>query len=178
MPAPIPCYKECRVTPHPRSRPKWDMQHRRAQGWGGWAGRDEGTAAAHPHTATKELGHTTAPARFAFYGHLCCTRNSAGTDVRPPQAQGRGGREEKTPKSREPSWQRAPCPSQGVPHTPPSPTRTQHTAAERVTAASGYIFFFFCCISYIIQFHILIGSASIEQLILKSFNTSETAMVI
>lgn len=40
------------------------------------------------------------------------------------------------------------------------------------------IFLFVCCISYIIQFHILIGSASIEQLTLKSFNTSETAMVI
>lgn len=141
MPAPIPCYKECRVTPHPRSRPKWDMQHRRAQGWGGWAGRDEGTAAAHPHTATKELGHTTAPARFAFYGHLCCTRNSAGTDVRPPQAQGRGGREEKHPKAeslpgKEPHVLLRGCP------TPPQPLKnTAHSSRKSHSSLWVYIFF-------------------------------------
>lgn len=149
MPAPIPCYKECRVTPHPRSRPKWDMQHRRAQGWGGWAGRDEGTAAAHPHAATKELGHTTAPARFAFYGHLCCTRNSAGTDVRPPQAQGRGGREEKHPKAESLPGKEPHVLLRGCPTPPPAPQKHSTQQQKESQQPLGIYFFSF------VAFHIL-----------------------
>lgn len=57
------------------------------------------------------------------------------------------------------------------------PTRKHPRPQKKSQQPLRFLGFFCCCISYIIQFHILIGSAIIEQLILKSFNTSETAMV-
>lgn len=77
-----------------------------------------------------------------------------------------------------PAWQMGPARGHTGPENIPhhSHKKTPKTT-EKVTTASGFFGFFCCCISYIIQFHILIGSAIIEQLILKSFNTSETAMV-
>lgn len=57
------------------------------------------------------------------------------------------------------------------------PTRKHPRPQKKSQQPLSFLGFFCCCISYIIQFHILIGSAIIEQLILKSFNTSETAMV-
>lgn len=139
--------------------------------------------------------------RFAFYGHLCSEelRWHGGEATLGP----REG-EEKHPK---PSWlpvlrglleklstnsplTRPSC-AQGAegnpPNNPGSPTRCPRPCPapeentpdhQKESQQPLGIFLFVCCISYIIQFHILIGSASIEQLTLKSFNTSETAMVI
>lgn len=73
-----------------------------------------------------------------------------------------------------PAWEMRP--GRGLKH--PTPFPQENTQDHRKSHSSLWVyFFFFGCISYIIQFHILIGSAIIEQLILKSFNTSETAMV-
>lgn len=77
-----------------------------------------------------------------------------------------------------PAWETGP----GRGHTGPEashtiPTRKHPRPQKKSQQPLSFLGFFCCCISYIIQFHILIGSAIIEQLILKSFNTSETAMV-
>lgn len=77
-----------------------------------------------------------------------------------------------------PAWEMGPGRGHAGPEASHTiPTRKHPRPQKKSQQPLGFLVFFCCCISYIIQFHILIGSAIIEQLILKSFNTSETAMV-